>query len=76
MENFIFCAMCEIEFPCLLLKSHFVGCSPVNLLHIFKAPFTKNTSGWLLLKSVPAISNWISLKNTWIFKKNTRWIQF
>ena len=25
------------------------GCSPVNLLHIFRAPFSKNTSGWLLL---------------------------
>ena len=24
-------------------------CSPVNLLHIFRTPFTKNTSGWLLL---------------------------
>ena len=25
------------------------GCSPVNLLHIFRAPFSKNTSGRLLL---------------------------
>ena len=25
------------------------GCSPVNLLHIFRAPFYKNTSWWLLL---------------------------
>ena len=25
------------------------GCSPVNLLHIFRPPFTKNTSGLLLL---------------------------
>ena len=25
------------------------GCSPVNLLHIFRAPFPRNTSGWLLL---------------------------
>ena len=25
------------------------GCSPENLLHIFRTPFTKNTSGWLLL---------------------------
>ena len=23
------------------------GCSPVNLLHIFRTPFIKNTSGWL-----------------------------
>ena len=26
------------------------GCSPVNLLHIFKTPFIKNASGRLLLK--------------------------
>ena len=25
------------------------GCSPVNLVHIFRTPFPKNTSGWLLL---------------------------
>ena len=25
------------------------GCSPVNLLHIFRTPFRKNTSEWLLL---------------------------
>ena len=25
------------------------GCSPVNLLHIFRTPFSKNTSGGLLL---------------------------
>ena len=25
------------------------SCSPVNLLHIFKTPFPRNTSGWLLL---------------------------
>ena len=25
------------------------GCSPVNLLHIFRKPFPKNTSGGLLL---------------------------
>ena len=27
------------------------GCSPVNLLHIFRTPFYKNTSGGLLLIS-------------------------
>ena len=37
------------------LQSNFIeitlrhGCSPVNLLHIFRATFLKNTSGWLLL---------------------------
>ena len=25
------------------------GCSPVNLLYIFRTPFPKNTSGWLIL---------------------------
>ena len=25
------------------------GCYPVNLLHIFRTPFSMNTSGWLLL---------------------------
>ena len=28
------------------------GCSPVNLLHIFRTPFRRNTSEWLLLKRV------------------------
>ena len=32
-----------------LLKSHFVMGVPVNLLHIFRTPFPRNTSGWLLL---------------------------
>ena len=26
------------------------GCSPTNLLHIFRTPFPRNTSRWLLLK--------------------------
>ena len=26
------------------------GCSPVNLLHIFRTPFTKNTCRWLLFE--------------------------
>ena len=45
------------EHPCrsailIKLQSNFVeialqhGCSPVNLLHIFRTPFPKNTSGW------------------------------
>ena len=38
-------------------KSNFIeivlrhGCSPVNLLHIFRTPFYKNTSGWVLLRA-------------------------
>ena len=37
------------------LQSNFIaitlrhGCSPINLLHIFRTPFLKNTSAWLLL---------------------------
>ena len=37
------------------LQSNFIeialrhGCSPVNLLHIFRTPFPRNTSWWLLL---------------------------
>ena len=37
------------------LQSNFIeitlrhGCSPLNLLHIFRTAFTKNNSGWLLL---------------------------
>ena len=27
-------------------------CSPVNLLHIFRTAFSKNTSEWLLLESL------------------------
>ena len=28
------------------------GCSPVNLPHVFRRPFVKNTFGWLLLAAV------------------------
>ena len=32
------------------------GCTPVNLLHIIRTPFTKNTYGWLLLCHTPTIA--------------------
>ena len=32
------------------------GCSPVNLLHIFKTPFYKNTSEGLLLNEELAVA--------------------
>ena len=39
------------------------GCSPVNLLHIFRTPFPRNTSGWLLLVIVFFEINIISSKS-------------
>ena len=52
------------EHPCrsvisIKLQSSFIEitlqhrCSPVNLVHVFRTPFTKNTSGWLLLLKLP-----------------------
>ena len=54
------CSKFTGEYPCrsaisLKLKNKFIemafryGCSSVNLLHIFRTHFPKNTSGWLLL---------------------------
>ena len=31
-------------------------CSPVNLLHIYRTPYLKNTSGRLLLKTITETS--------------------
>ena len=43
------------------LQSNFIlrhRCTPVNLLHIFRTLFPRNTSGWLLLLiSVPLLSS-------------------
>ena len=55
------CSKFTGEHPCrsaisIKLQSNFIEialrheCSPVNLLHIFKTPFLKNTSEWLPLK--------------------------
>ena len=35
------------------------GCSPVNLLHTFRTPFTKDSSGRLLLKKTHLMQRWI-----------------
>ena len=54
------CSKFTGEHPCqstisIKLQSNFIeiafwhGCSPVNFLHIFRTPFLKNTSEWLLL---------------------------
>ena len=51
------------EHPCqsaisIKLQSNFIeitlrhGCSPVNLLHIFRTPFSRNTTGCLLLNLI------------------------
>ena len=48
----------KCDFNKVALQSNFVeitlqhGFSPVNLLHIFRIPFTRNTSGWLLRSRV------------------------
>ena len=58
-----------VEHPCrsvisIKLQSNFIeialrhGCSPVNLPHIFRAPFSKNTSGGLLLTWLLKFSFW------------------
>ena len=55
------CSKFTGEHPCrsaisIKLQNRFIeitlwhGWSPVNLWHIFKTPFPKNTSGWLLLE--------------------------
>ena len=62
------CSKFTGEHPCrskisIKLLSNFIeialrhGCSPVNLLHVFKTPFPRNTSEWLLLKFVAYVSH-------------------
>ena len=58
------CSKFTGEHPCqsavsIKLQSNFIeitlrhGCSPVNLLHIFRTPFLKNASEWLLVVGWP-----------------------
>ena len=43
-------SMISIKLLCNFIEiTLWYGCSPVNLLHIFRTPFTKNSSAWLLL---------------------------
>ena len=42
------------------------GCSPVNLLQIFRTSFTKNTSGWLLSQYLMGYEFIISIKKNQI----------
>ena len=53
------------------------GCSPVNLLHVFRTPFLKNTSGWLLLDQLLLSNSNVSIQHrrlhflvTEVFKLN------
>ena len=46
---------CDFNFIEITLRH---GCSPVNLLYIFGTPFSKNTSGWLLLFRVVVITDY------------------
>ena len=39
------------------------GCSPVDLLHISRTPFPRNTSGWLLLNLFPT-KTYLNLEST------------
>ena len=62
------------------------GCSPVNLLHIFRTPFPKNTYGWLLLKHLSHRTTlddcslnadiWKMKHGKWIFFNVERWMQY
>ena len=44
------CDFSKVALLCNIIEIALLrGCSPVNLLHIFRISFPKNTSGWLLL---------------------------
>ena len=63
------CSKFTGEHPCQSVIRR--GCSPVNLLHIFRTPFLKNTSGWVLLNSRPLqkeISFQFSSSIIWVTK--------
>ena len=59
------CSKFTGEYPC---QTNFIeitlrhGCSPVNLLHIFRTLFYKNTFGWLLLFFVIAVNSYINIQ--------------
>ena len=73
-----FCSKCTREHPCgsvisVKLLCNFIeialwhGCSPVNLLHIFRTLFSRNTSGWLLLKNTIFSPQHLS-RSTWTIR--------
>ena len=74
------------EQPCWKLLRNFIeitlrhGCSPVYLLHIFRRPFLKDTSEWLLLVACNltcSIAIHLSqLSSCWIWNLIFSWVQF
>ena len=73
-----FCSKCTREHPCgsvisVKLLCNFIeialwhGCSLVNLLHIFRTLFSRNTSGWLLLKNTIFNPQHLS-RSTWAIR--------
>ena len=60
------------------------GCSPANLLHIFRTPFSRKTSGWLLLNLVTIMDDnslrlflvpgiWHSIDHGWEEVRDRPW---
>ena len=47
------------------------GCSAVILLHISRATFPRNTSGWLLLKAFTEEFQWLLLTFNWCFQRSS-----
>ena len=67
------CSKITGEHPCrsaISINRH--RCSPVNLLHIFRTSFPKNTSGRLLLEITVACTNFIKALN-FLRKENIWW---
>ena len=78
------CSKFKGENPCrsvisIKLQSNFIettlrhGCSPLNLLHIFKTLFLKNTSGWLLLNAVTVLHKSYNQRSIQSSVKYLRW---
>ena len=66
----------SMKFPCNFIEiALWHGCSPVNLLYIFRTPFSKNISGWLLLidssKTFHIVDHLLLLKRLEMYFVNT-----
>ena len=53
---------CDFNSNCIEITLRY-GCSPVNLLRIFRTPFLKNTSEWLLLRINDEVKTMKDLQN-------------